>query len=52
VIMVVFLKLFINNLKKQNRYDRNVWNWQWKIIMIRFNQSKEKVEKYGFSKWN
>jgi fucose permease len=24
VIMVVFLKLFINNLKKQNRYDRNV----------------------------
>ena len=24
VIMVVFLKLFVNNLKKQNRYDRNV----------------------------
>ena len=24
VIMVVFLKLFINNLKKQNRYNRNV----------------------------
>ena len=24
VIMIVFLKLFVNNLKKQNRYDRNV----------------------------
>ncbi len=24
MIMVVFLKLFVNNLKKQNRYDRNV----------------------------
>ncbi|MBR6551951.1 MAG: MFS transporter, partial [Clostridia bacterium] len=24
VIMVIFLKLFINNLKKQNRYNRNV----------------------------
>ena len=24
VIMVVFLKLFVNNLKNQNRYDRNV----------------------------
>ena len=24
VIMVVFLKLFVNSLKKNNRYDRNV----------------------------
>jgi len=24
VIMIVFLKLFVNSLKKQNRYDRNV----------------------------